>query len=96
LRMVNIANPGGAQGIAQYTVIIDANSKVVEIAATSSDDPLAALNDAVRAASMPQSFPDTTLKKLPRLSTLACTAGDQPCTFTLLPASAASRLVPLD
>ena len=49
LRTVGIANPGGAQGIAQYTVIIDANSKVVDLAATSPDDPLATLNDAVRA-----------------------------------------------
>jgi len=93
-RMVNIPNPGAALGIAQYTVMIDANSRVVEIAATSSDDPLAALNDAVRAATMPQSFPDPTLKKLPRLSTLACAAADQPCVFALVPASAASRLAP--
>jgi hypothetical protein len=75
-------------------VIIDANSKVLEIEATSSDDPLAALNDEVRAATMPQSFPDTTLKKLPRLSTLACAAADQPCVITLVPASSASRLAP--
>ena len=43
LRTVSVANPGGAQGIAQYTVIIDANSKVVDLAATSSEDPLATL-----------------------------------------------------
>jgi tetratricopeptide (TPR) repeat protein len=91
LRTVSIANPGGAQGIAQYTVIIDANAKVVDIAATNSDDPLANLNDAVRTAAVPQSFPDTTLKKLPRLSTLACVASDQPCVLTLLPAGAGSR-----
>jgi tetratricopeptide (TPR) repeat protein len=95
-RTVTIANPGGAQGIAQYTVIIDANSKVVDLAATGSDDPLAILNDAIRAASMPQSFPDDTLKSMPRLSTLACAADNQPCIFTLLPASSASRLVPLN
>ncbi len=95
-RIANIANPGGAQGIAQYTLIIDANSKVVDLAATSSEDPLASLNDAVRAASMPQSFPDTTLKKLPRLGTLACPAGNQPCSFTLLPANTASRFAPMD
>jgi hypothetical protein len=98
LRMVSIANPGGEQGVAQYTVIIDANSKVLELSPTNSnsDDPLANLNDAVRATSMPQSFADTTLKKLPRLSTLACTAGNQPCLFTLLSAYTASRLAPLD
>jgi tetratricopeptide (TPR) repeat protein len=96
LGMVSIANPGGEQGIAQYTVMIDANSKVVELSAVNSDDPLASLSDAVRAARMPQVFPDITLKKLPRLSTLACSGSDQPCTFTLLPALAASRLTPLD
>ena len=94
LRTIGIANPKGAQGIAQYTVIIDANSKVVDLAATSPDDPLATLNDAVRAATMPQSFPDTTLKKLPRLSTLGCVAPDQPCVFTLLSAGSGSRFAP--
>jgi len=96
LRMVAIANPGGAQAIAQYTLIIDASSKVVDLAATSPDDPLASLNAAVRAASMPQSFPDTNLKKLPRLSTLTCSAANQPCILTFPSANAASRLVPLD
>lgn len=96
MRTVGIANPGGAQGMAQYTVIIDGNSKVVDLAATNDDDTLAALNDAIRAASMPQSFPDTTLKKLPRLGALACAAGNQPCVFTLMSAYVASRLAPLD
>jgi tetratricopeptide (TPR) repeat protein len=96
MRTVGIANAAGVQGIAQYTVIIDANSKVADLAATSTDDPLATLNDAVRAASMPQSFPDTALKKLPRLSILTCSTGNQPCIFTLLSASVASRLAPLD
>ncbi len=96
LRTVSIANPDGTQGIAQYTVMIDANSKVVDLEATSADDPLANLNDAVRAAVMPETFPDSTLKKLPRLSTLSCTGGDQPCSFTLLTAKAASRLAPVE
>jgi tetratricopeptide (TPR) repeat protein len=94
LRTVSIANGVGAQGIAQYTVIIDANSKAVALAATSPDDSLATLHDAVRAATLPQLFPDTTLKRLPRLSTLACVAPDQPCVFTLLSAYSASRLAP--
>jgi tetratricopeptide (TPR) repeat protein len=96
MRTVSIPNAAGAQGIAQYTIIIDANSKVAELATTGADDPLATLNDAVRGALMPQSFPDTALKKLPRLSVLTCTTGNQPCVFTLLSARAASRLAPLD
>jgi tetratricopeptide (TPR) repeat protein len=96
MRTVAIANPSGAQGIAQYTVIIDANSKVVDLAATNPEDPLAALNDAVRAAAMPQSFPDVALKKLPRLGTLACTGSEQPCVFTLLSAYSGTRFAPLE
>jgi tetratricopeptide (TPR) repeat protein len=92
LTMVSIANPDGEQGVAQYTVMIDANSKVIELSATS-DDPLVNLNSTVRAITMPQTFPDTTLKKLPRLSTLACMGGNQACTFTLL---SASRVAPLN
>ena len=92
-RTVNIPNSDGSQGIAQYATIIDASSKVVELSSPTSEDPLPSLNDAVRAASMPQSFPDTTLKKLPRLSTLACVAG-QSCVFTLLPLNAAARITP--
>jgi tetratricopeptide (TPR) repeat protein len=96
LRMVNIANPAGEQGIAQYTVMIDTNFKVAELRATNSDDPLASLHEAIRTATMPQTFPDTTLKKMPRLTTLACTGSDQPCSLTLLSPGAASRFAPLD
>lgn len=95
-RVVSIANPSGAQGIAQFTIMMDANSKIVDLATTGADDSLASFADAMRAASMPQSFPDTTLKKLPRLSTLACVGGGQPCTFTLQPANSASRVIPQD
>ena len=95
-RMVYVANPTREQGIAQYTMIIDANLKAVEIAATGSDNPLASVSEAVRAATLPQSFPDTTLKKLPRLGTLACTSASEPCTLTLLTPLAASRLVALE
>ena len=95
-RTVAIANPSGAQGIAQYTVMIDANSKVVDLAANNLEDPLAALNEAIRAAAMPQSFPDDTLKKLPRLGTLACAGAEQPCKFALLSAYSSSRFAPLE
>jgi hypothetical protein len=61
LRMVSIANQGDAEGIAQYTVLLDANSRVEELSSTSPDDPLAALNGAVRGASMPQLIPDSSL-----------------------------------
>jgi len=57
---------------------------------------LASVSEAVRAATLPQSFPDTTLKKLPRLGTLACTSASEPCTLTLLTPLAASRLVALE
>ncbi len=95
-RTVAIANPSGAQGIAQYTIMIDANSKVLDLAPTNLEDPLGVVNDAVRAAAMPQSFPDETLKKLPRLGTLACTGPDQPCVFTLLSAYSGTQFAPLE
>jgi tetratricopeptide (TPR) repeat protein len=96
LRTVTIENAARAQGIAQYLLIIGANSKILDLAAAGTDDPLASLNDAVRVASIPQPFPDTKLKKLPRLSTLTCLATNQPCVLTLVPANAVSRLLPLD
>ena len=96
LRMVSIANSSGEEGIAQYTILLDANAKVQELSSTSPDDPLAALNDAVRAAPMPQLFPDSSLKKMPRLGTLACSSGKQPCTFTLLTVAAAARIATLE
>jgi hypothetical protein len=57
LRVVSIANPSGAQGIMQYTVIIDANSKIVDLATAGADDSLVSFTDAMRAVPMPQSFP---------------------------------------
>jgi len=91
LRSVPIPNPSGEQGMVQYTVIVAANSKVAELAPTLPNDTLASLNDALRAATLPQSFPDSTLKKLPRLGALTCIAPEQPCSFTLLSAFAVYR-----
>jgi tetratricopeptide (TPR) repeat protein len=96
LRMVSIANPGAEGGISQYTVLLNADAKVQELSSTSPDDPLAALNDAVRAAPMPQLFPDSSLKKMPRLGTLSCSSGNQQCTFTLLSVAAAARVATLE
>jgi tetratricopeptide (TPR) repeat protein len=45
LRVVSIANPGAEQGIAQYSVMIDANSRVVDLAATVTDDPLTSFHE---------------------------------------------------
>lgn len=96
VRTANITNSAGEQGITQYTIMIDASSKVLELSSTTPDDALASLKSDVRSALLPQSFPDTTLKKLPRLSTLTCAGSNQPCVFTLLPVYAASRVAPVE
>lgn len=93
-RTVEVANSKGEQGITQYTVLIDAKSKVTDFSSTVADDQLSDMHDAVRSAVMPQSFPDDTLKALPRIGTLSCVAPDQVCLWTLVPVYSASRLAP--
>ena len=95
-RTVEIANAKGQQGITQYTVLIDASSKVTDFSSMVVDDQLSDLHDTVRSVVMPQSFPDGTLKTLPRIGTLSCAAPDQTCLWTLLPVYSASRLAPGD
>lgn len=95
-RSVSIPNPTGLEGIAPYTVIIGPGSKVIDIESAAPDDSLAGLKDAVSDATMPQSFPDTTIRKLPRTGTLSCPRADLPCTFTLTSAGVAARAVPED
>ena len=95
-RTASVPNPDGTQGIAQFTVIIGENSKLLDFAPTIPDDHLASLNDALRKLSVPQSFPDKSMQKLPRLATLACAAADQPCVFTLLPSGTVSRIASAD
>jgi tetratricopeptide (TPR) repeat protein len=95
-RTASVPNPDGIQGIAQFTVIIGENSKLLDFAPTIPDDHLASLNDALRKLSVPQSFPDKSMQKLPRLATLACAAADQPCVFTLLPSGTVSRIASAD
>jgi len=91
LRSVTIANSERDQGIAQYSIIIDGNSAILDLSANTPDDALASLSPVLRRTPMPQSFPDSRAQKLPRLATLACVAPDQPCVFTLLPAGKATR-----
>ena len=86
----------GEQGITEYAVLIDENSKVTDFSSTLADDQLADLRDVVRSAVMPQSFPDDSLKALPRIGTLSCAARDQACLWTLVPVYSASRLAPAD
>jgi tetratricopeptide (TPR) repeat protein len=93
-RTVTIANSQGAQGIVQYSLIIGGGSTILELAPNTPDDALLALVGILQKTQVPQSFPDATTQKLPRLGTLTCAAPDQPCIFTLLPAGLASRLAP--
>ncbi len=91
---VSIANTIQAQGITQYTLIIGNDSKVADLASAGDDSSLSGLNNTVRAAKMPQSFPDTSLKAMPRVAMLACASKDLPCELTLLSSRSASRLGP--
>ena len=95
-RTISIPNTAGLEGIAQYSVIIGPGSKVLDIEAITPDDSLAALKDAISAATMPQTFPDETIQKLPRTGTLSCPRAESPCTFTFTSAGAAARVVTAD
>jgi tetratricopeptide (TPR) repeat protein len=92
-RSVSIPNSNGSFGFSQFMLIIGPGSKVADIATFTPDDPLADMKEAVRAATMPQTLPDDVLQKLPRMGTLSCPSADQPCTFALMPAVAASQVV---
>jgi len=95
-RSVSIPNPAGLEGIAQYFLIVGPGSKVVDLQAVGSDDSLTGLKDALRSATMPQSFPDATTQKLPHAGALSCPRVEAPCTFTFTSADAASRIMPAD
>lgn len=95
-RSVSIPNPGGLEGITQYSLILGRASKVIEIEALTPDDPLAGLKDTIRSVTMLQSFPDETIQRLPRAGTLSCPRAELPCTFTFTPAGSVSRVVAPD
>jgi tetratricopeptide (TPR) repeat protein len=90
---VSVANPDHLQGISEYSLLIGPNSKIMNIEAVISDNQLASLTDAIQSTAMPQVLPDTTISRLWRVGTLACANADQPCNFTLMPVSAAARLL---
>ena len=92
-RSFSIANPAGLEGIAEYTVIIGLGPKVIDLEVMNPDDSLAGLKDAISAATLPQSFPDETIQRIPRVGTLSCPRADLPCTFTLASAGVAARVV---
>ncbi|MGD0305070.1 MAG: DUF3857 domain-containing protein [Candidatus Acidiferrales bacterium] len=93
-RKVSVENIAQAQGITQYTLIIGNDSKITDLASIGDESSLAGLSDSVRATTMPQTFPDTSLKTMPRLAMLACASKDQPCELTLLSSRSAYRLAP--
>lgn len=92
-RVVSIPNAPGSFGFSQFMVIVGPGSKVIEIGPFNPDDPLGDMRDVIRTTLMPQTFPDDVIQKLPRMGILSCSATDQPCTFALMPAVAASRVM---
>ncbi|MGA8221323.1 MAG: tetratricopeptide repeat protein [Candidatus Acidiferrales bacterium] len=84
-RSVPILNPSLAVGLVQYVVIIGPGSKVLDMQAMTADDPLSALREIVKGATVPQAFPDETTQRLPRTATLSCPRVDLPCQLTLMP-----------
>jgi tetratricopeptide (TPR) repeat protein/transglutaminase-like putative cysteine protease len=95
-RSISIPNPAGLEGIAQYTVIIGPGPKVIDLEVMNPEDALAGLKDAISSATMPQSFPDETIQRIPRVANLSCPRADLPCTFTFTSAGAATRAVTAD
>jgi tetratricopeptide (TPR) repeat protein/transglutaminase-like putative cysteine protease len=92
-RSVSIPNSGELIGISEYMLIVGPGSELADVMPFTSDDPLATITSMVRAAAVPQSFPDDVIQKLPRMGTLSCPSAERPCTLTLMPAVAASRVV---
>jgi Flp pilus assembly protein TadD/transglutaminase-like putative cysteine protease len=91
-RSIPIQNSAATEGFAEFIVMVGPESKVTEIEVRNPESPLSEMVDALRAVRVPQSFPDKTIEKLPRAGMLSCSRADQPCTFTLMPVSAAARV----
>jgi tetratricopeptide (TPR) repeat protein len=91
-RSVQIDNPKHIDGSGQFVLIIGPSSKVEDIRAVQADNSVNDLESSVRAASMPQPFPDDTLQKMPRAGTISCPDTKKPCTFTLLPPGPAAQV----
>jgi TonB family protein len=90
-RSVQIDNSAGAEGITEYKVMVGPGSKLTDLQATNSDSRFDKLSPVIRAAAMPQSFPDGGILQLPRAGILACAGSDRPCQFMLLSAGSSAR-----
>jgi tetratricopeptide (TPR) repeat protein len=90
-RSVQITNSGGVEGLAEYLILVGPGGKVVDLQPASLENQIESVQGAVRAAAMPQSFPDPGLVQLPRAALLVCARADQPCKFTLMSAGGSAR-----
>lgn len=93
LRVVKIENAAQIQGIAQYQLLIGPQSRVIEMEVVGSDSGLGKTADAISSTPMPQSFPDTTIQKVPRIATLACLSSSEVCTLTLASTGSVARVM---
>ena len=92
LRTIPIRNSGVAEGFAEFILIVGPESNVLDAQSANPESPLSGMVDSLRAARMPQSFPDKSITRLPRAGMLSCHGIDQPCAFALLPVGAQSRV----
>jgi len=93
-RTTEIANSAHLKGTGYFILIIDPKAAVADIKPAHPGNRLKDLTDVVHKASLPQSFPDDLVQKLPRAGMLNCSDADQPCKFTLMPPVPAAQVFP--
>lgn len=91
-RSIHVDNPSHVSGSARFILIVGPGSKIEDIEPVQQKNPVNDLEANVRAATMPQTFPDGGIRKLPRAGTLSCSSPTGPCTFTLLPPVPAAQV----
>jgi tetratricopeptide (TPR) repeat protein len=83
--------PPAASGTAEFFVLMGTGSHAEAVKFISGDEGLRGAGEKLRALDYGRMFPDDSPVKLVRRGTLACAAGEQSCTFRLMPAEQALR-----
>lgn len=93
-RTTEITNSAHLKGTGYFILIIGPKATVADIKPAHPGNRLKDLTDVVHNATVPQSFPDDSVQRLPRAGMLNCTDADQPCKFTLMPPVPAGQIFP--
>lgn len=88
---VAVENKTGTEGMAEYFGLAGPGGKIIDLRPANPQNEFDNLTGVIRSATLPLSFPDGDIARLPFRGVVTCLRADQPCKLSIMSASSAGE-----